>query len=160
MTKWNLFLACKDDPRHKKSINIIHEFNRMEGRNHVTISTDAEKSFFFLVLFPLSVCLLFPFSVLSCFVLFLGLHPWHMQIPRLGVELELQMLAYTTATATRVPSHVCNLHHRSRQRRILNPLIEARNRTCNLMVPSRIHFCCTMTGTPEDSLRPSFRVVF
>ena len=104
MTKWNLFLACKDDPRHKKSINIIHEFNRMEGRNHVTISTDAEKSFFFLVLFPLSVCLLFPFSVLSCFVLFLGLHPWHMQIPRLGVELELQMLAYTTATATPDPS--------------------------------------------------------
>jgi len=25
---------------------------------------------------------------------FLGLHPWHMEVPRLGVELELQLLAY------------------------------------------------------------------
>ena len=30
-------------------------------------------------------------------LLFLGLHPWHMDVPRLGVELELQLLAYTTA---------------------------------------------------------------
>ena len=30
---------------------------------------------------------------------FLGLHPWHMEVPRLGVESELQLLAYTTATA-------------------------------------------------------------
>ena len=30
-------------------------------------------------------------------------------------------------------------HHSSRQRRVLNPLIEARDQTCNLMVPSQIH---------------------
>ena len=35
------------------------------------------------------------------------------------------------ATAMRDPSRVCNLHHISRQRRIVNPL-------SNLMVPSRI----------------------
>ena len=29
---------------------------------------------------------------------FLGLHLWHMEVPRLGVELELQPPAYTTAT--------------------------------------------------------------
>ena len=29
---------------------------------------------------------------------FLGPHPWHMEVPRLGVELELQLLAYTTVT--------------------------------------------------------------
>ena len=28
---------------------------------------------------------------------FLGLCPWHMAVPRLGVELELQLLAYTIA---------------------------------------------------------------
>ena len=28
------------------------------------------------------------------FVFFLGLHPWHMEVPRLGVESELQLLAY------------------------------------------------------------------
>ena len=32
---------------------------------------------------------------------------------RLGVESELQLTAYTTATATLDPSHVCNLHHSS-----------------------------------------------
>ena len=41
------------------------------------------------------------------------------------------------------PSLVCNLHHSSRQHRILNPLSEARDQTCNLTVPSRIHFCCS-----------------
>ena len=35
-------------------------------------------------------------------------------------------------------SHVCDLHHSSRQRWILNPLSKARDRTCNLMVPSQI----------------------
>ena len=33
------------------------------------------------------------------FFFFLGPHPQHMEVPRLGVKLELQMLAYTTATA-------------------------------------------------------------
>ena len=31
---------------------------------------------------------------------FLGLHLRHMDVPRLGVESELQLPAYTTATAT------------------------------------------------------------
>ena len=61
-----------------------------------------------------------------------------MDIPRLGVESELQLLAYTTFTATQDPSHICDLHHTSRQHRILNPLREARDRTHNFMVPSRI----------------------
>ena len=30
---------------------------------------------------------------------FLGPHPWHAEVPRLGAEAELQLLAYTTATA-------------------------------------------------------------
>ena len=43
--------------------------------------------------------------VLFCFLFlflffFLGLHPWHMEVPRLGVKSELQLPAYTTATAT------------------------------------------------------------
>ena len=33
-----------------------------------------------------------------------------MEVPRLGVELELQVLAYTTATALRDPSHIYSLH--------------------------------------------------
>ena len=72
-----------------------------------------------------------------------------MEVPRLRVELELQLPAYTTATATPDPSRVCELHHSSQQRQILNPLSEARDGTCNLMVPSWIHFCCTTTGTQK-----------
>ena len=39
--------------------------------------------------------------VLSVFFVFSGLHPWHMEVPRLGVESELQPPAYTTATQQR-----------------------------------------------------------
>ena len=34
-----------------------------------------------------------------------------MEVPRLGVELELQPLAYTTAIATWDPSHIFDLQH-------------------------------------------------
>jgi len=40
---------------------------------------------------------------------FLGPHPWQMDVPRLGVESELQLPAYTTATATQDRSRVCDL---------------------------------------------------
>ena len=75
-----------------------------------------------------------------------------MEVPRLGSELELQQLAYTTAIATQDPSRICNLRHSSWQRWILNPLSEARDQNHNLMVPSRIWFHCTMAGTLEDLL--------
>ena len=39
-------------------------------------------------------------NVFLNFFVFLGLHLWHMEVPRLGVEWELQLPAYTTATAT------------------------------------------------------------
>ena len=38
-----------------------------------------------------------------------------MEIPRLEVESELPLLAYTTVTAIRDPSLVCNLLHNSVQ---------------------------------------------
>ena len=59
---------------------------------------------------------------LACF---LFPHLWHMEVPRLGAESELQLLDYTTATAAQDLSRSCDLHHSSRQRRILNPLREA-----------------------------------
>ena len=52
-----------------------------------------------------------------------------MEIPRLGVELELQLLVCTIATATSDPSRICNLHHSSRQHHILNPQSKARDQT-------------------------------
>ena len=63
-----------------------------------------------------------------------------MDVPRLGVESELQLPAYVTVTArgTPDPRHVCNLYHNSRQHQILNPLSEARDRTRNLMDASQV----------------------
>ena len=40
---------------------------------------------------------------------FLGLHLWHMEVSRLRAELELQVPAYTTATAMPGASCICNL---------------------------------------------------
>ena len=40
------------------------------------------------------------------FFVFLGLHLQRMEVPRLGVELELQLPAYPTATATPDLSHI------------------------------------------------------
>jgi len=71
-----------------------------------------------------------------------------MKFPRIGVKLELHLPAYTTAAAMGDPSCVYDLHHSSCQCQILNPLSEARDGTCNLMVPNQIHFRCAMMGTP------------
>ena len=88
------------------------------------------------------------FIYLFCF---LGLHSWHVEVPRLRVESELQLPAYTTVTAMSDLSHVCDLHYSSQQCQILNPLSKAWDRTRNLMVPSQIHFRCTTTGAlPPD----------
>ena len=72
-----------------------------------------------------------------------------MEGPRLWVKSELQLLATATATATPDLSHVWDLHHCSWQHWILNPLSKAREKTCNFMVPSPIHFRCTTMGTPS-----------
>ena len=48
-----------------------------------------------------------PNSKIFFFFFFLGPHLWHMEVPRLGLESELQLPAYTTATATRDLSHIC-----------------------------------------------------
>ena len=58
--------------------------------------------------------MLLPF-LLSFFFCFLGPHLWHVEVPRLGVELELQLLATATATTTTTamwdPSRGCDLYH-------------------------------------------------
>ena len=43
---------------------------------------------------------------------FLGLHPQHIEVLRLGVQSELQLPAYATATTTD-PSRIYDLHHSS-----------------------------------------------
>ena len=72
----------------------------------------------------LSVCffILFYFT-LFYYVNFSDSHLWHIKVPRLGVESELQLWVQATAMAMPDPSRLCDL------RWILNPLSEARDRT-------------------------------
>ena len=103
--------------------------------------------------------LVLKFHVLFIYVfVFLGPHSRHREVPRPGVELELLPLAYSTATAAPDLSRICDLHHSSQQRQILNPLSEARDRTRDLMVPRHIRSCCTTTGTPDVSFSSSLFV--
>ena len=62
---------------------------------------------------------------------------------------ELQLPAYTTATTTGDPSHICKLHHSSRQYQIQipDPPNKERDWTRILMDTSWIHFNWAMTGT-------------
>ena len=80
----------------------------------------------------------FPPSFLPSFFS-LGPHPWHLAVPRLGVELKLQLLANATATAiaTQDPSCACDLQHNLRHCQILYPLSEARNGTTSSWIVVR-----------------------
>ena len=86
------------------------------------------------------------FSLFFFFFCILGLHPQHMEVPSLGVELKLQVLAHATATVTQDPSRVCDLYQSSQQGWIPNPLNKARDRTRNLMDTSWIRFYCATMG--------------
>ena len=94
----------------------------------------------------------FFFFFLVCFS---GPHLRHMEVPRLGVESELQLPAYTTATATRDPSHVCHLHHSSQQHGILNPLREARDQTWDT---SQVRNSLSHNGNVQESVLKGHQV--
>ena len=61
-----------------------------------------------------------------------------MEVPRLGVELQLQLLASATGTAAPDMNLICDLHHWQHQ--ILNPLSKARDQTFILMDAHQICF--------------------
>ena len=92
--------------------------------------------------------------IIVFFFLILGLHPWHMEVPRLGVEWELKLLAYTTAIATQELSHVCDLnhselHHSSQKCWIFNPLIRSGIKPALSWILVGFCFHCATMGTPQ-----------
>ena len=74
------------------------------------------------------------------YIYFLGTYLQQMEVPRLGVELELRLLAYATTIGTQDPSCLCDLHHSSWQLLILNPPSEASDQTHVLMHINRAHY--------------------
>ena len=95
-------------------------------------------------------------SAWSTLVRKMGLWPWFFWfvfrapprvygVLRLGVELELQLPAYITATAMADPSRICDLPHSSWPHQILNPLSEARD--------GWSHYHWATTATPELNVK-------
>ena len=80
------------------------------------------------------------------FFFFIGLHLWYMEVPRLGVESELQLLAYDTTTAMQDPILICDLCFSLEQHQILNPLRKARDRTCILRDTSQVPNLLSLSG--------------
>ena len=77
-----------------------------------------------------------------------GLLLWHMEVPRLESESELQLPAYAIATAMPDPSCLCDLPHRSWQCWIFNPLSKARDWTHILMDTNQV---CNLLGHNRNS---------
>ena len=73
-----------------------------------------------------------------------------MEVPRLGVKLELRLPTYPTATATATwdQSPVCDLHHSSWPHWIPDPVSKARDQTCILIDTRQIRFHCATVGIP------------
>ena len=61
-----------------------------------------------------------------------------MEVPKLGVEKELQLMTCPTAAATPDPSHIYVLHRSIGQLQILNPLSEARDQIHILIDTRRV----------------------
>ena len=68
-----------------------------------------------------------------------------MEVPRLGVKSELQLLAYATATATPDLDHICDSTPQLMATPDLNPLNEARGWTHILMDTSQPNWATTGT---------------
>ena len=77
----------------------------------------------------------FIFSSFSFVFFFLGLHLRHIEVPRLGVKSELQLMAYITATVGS-----------------FNPLIQARDGTRILMHTSQVCYHRATMGTPSQQV--------
>ena len=72
-----------------------------------------------------------------------------MQVPRLGLKSELQLLAYTTAAAMPDLSCICDLCCNLWPHQILNPLSEAKDGIHILMDTRRLLNLLSHTGTPS-----------
>ena len=79
----------------------------------------------------------------------------------LGVKLELYVPTYTRASAMQDLSHVCNLHHNSRQHWTLNPLREARGQNYVLMDAALVSLDRQITDASDSTIfQESSLVVF
>ena len=77
---------------------------------------------------------------------------WHMEVSKLGDESELQLLAFTIATATPDPSHVSDLHWNLWQCQILY-WARPRIKPSSSWILIEFLTCSATIGTPEIRLK-------
>ena len=111
-------------------------------QNHCWHSKTISRAF---TLFQITPSCLFLSDSFFFFFVFLCPYLWYMEVPRLGVESELQLLASATATAT--PSHS------SQQHGILNQLSKARDRTWVRMDISWVLNLLDHHGNSQEAFR-------
>ena len=87
---------------------------------------------------------------------FLGPIRRRMEVLSLGIKLELQLQAYTTATAMQDPSCVFDLHHNSWQHQILVPLNKARDWSASSWILVRFFTTEPQRKLPWCSTFPAF----
>ena len=78
----------------------------------------------------------------------------HMEVPRLRVQSELQLPAYTTAIATPDPTRVCDLYHSNTG--FLTHWVRVGDPTHILMDTSRIHNLLSHNGSSSDHFWSNF----
>ena len=135
----------------------IHRIKSWKKALSLTLADETEirisffSSLYFLIL--LKECFLFLSFPFFSFC-FLGPQMQHMEVPKPGVESEIQLPATATVTATAISgtSHICDLHHSSWQCWILNPLSEAWDQTHIIMDTSWVNFCWATGGTLKECL--------
>ena len=101
---------------------VLSALREMPGTQQKLRSITLLKPFTRLCDFKLPLCTHKGFWNADFFFFFLGLHLLHMEGPRLWVTSKLQLLAYTTATATSDLSRIFILCRTLWLRSILNPL--------------------------------------
>ena len=79
-----------------------------------------------------------------------GPHLRHVEVPRLRVESELNLLAYT-ATATQIWTTPAAYNTAYSSATVCNPLNETRGRTHILRDTSWVHYHRSVTGTPSSN---------
>ena len=99
--------------------------------------------FFFFFFFPLYSKGVSNAFCLFVYLVFLWPQVQHMEVPRLGVKLELQLPAHTTATAKQNPSRVGDLHCSLQQCQTPHPLNESRDLTHILTDTNWVFFLTT-----------------
>ena len=119
-----MFLECSAHPQPRESAELVppcdptHFLPNAKGKERLQLN---------LLLSPLPFFLLVSNSAYGS-----------MEVPRLGVKLELQLPVYAIATAMPDLSCICGPRCSLQQHLILNPLSETRDQFCILMVTSPV----------------------